>query len=182
MFRTGSLSLEGREKNSRPASRQEQIMSAYRRITRFLATAAAGASILVGLTACHLPFTSAEVADATRPVVHEPAIRQLPEIVSETIAEIPGALNDLNEVTDGPVRDAVIATACDAVAKGNDDPNWESGILDNLLEDTQPPEKQLLDTVRDLAATFTYDEQNGVTTQEEVGMACQAYPLKGNLG
>jgi hypothetical protein len=56
------------------------------------------------------------------------------------------------------------------------------GILDNLLKDTQPPEKQLLDTVRDLTATFTDDEQNGVTTQEEVGMVCQGYLAMGNLG
>jgi hypothetical protein len=157
-------------------------MSAYRRITRFLATAAVGASILVGLTACHLPFTSEDVAGASRTIVHEPSLRQLPEKVSEAIAEIPGTLNDLNEVTDGPVRDAVIETACDAAAKGDDDPDWESDILGNLLEDTQPPEKQLLDTVRDLTATFTDDEQNGVTTQEEVGMVCQGYLAKGNLG
>jgi hypothetical protein len=156
-------------------------MPAYRRITRFLATAAAGASILVGLTACHLPFTSADVEDASRGAVHGSAIRQLPEKVTETIAEIPGTLNDLNEVTDGPVRDAVIATACDAAVKGNDDPDWESGILSNLLEDTQPPEKQLLDAVQSLATTFTNDEQNGVTTLKEIGTVCQAYLLKGNL-
>ena len=33
-----------------------------------------------------------------------------------------------------------------------------------------------------LAATFTDDKQNGVTTTEEIGMACQGYLLKGDLG
>lgn len=157
-------------------------MSAYRRITRLLATGAAVASVLVGLTACHLPFTSADTEGAARAAGHEFVIRQLPEKVSKTIAEIPGALNDLNELTEGPIRDAVIGTACDAVAKGDDDPDWESESLSNLLEGTQPPEKQLLDAVQKLAATFTDDEQNGITTPEEIGMVCQAYLARDNLG
>ena len=157
-------------------------MSAHPRITRFLATAAAGASILVGLTACHLPFTSADVEDGSRILAHAAAFRELPKKIPETIAEIPHALSDLNEYTDGPIRDAVIETACDALAKGDYDPDWESGILNSLLEDTQPREEQLLDSVQDLTATFTNDEQDGAATPKEIGTVCKVYLLKGDLG
>ena len=47
-------------------------MSAYRRVTRLAATAAAGASILASLTGCHL-FTSEDAAGAARTVAHDPA-------------------------------------------------------------------------------------------------------------
>lgn len=156
-------------------------MSAYRRVTRLFATAAAGASIVVGCFAYHLHSAASDVERMPSVVIHDPAFRQLPVKVPETIARIPDALSDLNEVTDGPVRDAVIATACDALAKGNTDPNWESGILSELLNETQPPEEQLLGAVQNLTATFTADLQNGTTTPQEMGMACQAYLIKDNL-
>jgi hypothetical protein len=132
------------------------------------------------LTACW-PFTATTAEDGARAVAHNPVVRQLPGKLAETIAEIPGALHDLNEVTEGPVRDAVTATACDALANG-DDPDHESSVLSNLLGDTQPPEKQLLDAVQDLIATFKADERSGVTTPEEIGLACNAYQLKDNVG
>jgi hypothetical protein len=150
-------------------------MTAHRRITRFAATAAAGASILVGLTGCHLPWE-----DAARTVAHDPAAHQLPAKILEAIAKIPDTLNDLNEVTDGPVRDAVIGTACDAYAQ-NKTPAWESDTLANLLGDTQPPEEQLLNAVQNLVTTFTYDKQNGLTTVQEIGATCQGYLIKDNL-
>ena len=153
-------------------------MSSYRRITRFLTVAAAGASILLGLTACHLPFTSADAEGAVTTAAHNPAIRHLPEQISE----LPGVLEDLKEATDSPVGAAVIGTACDSFAKGDTNPDWEYDILSNLLADTQPPEQQLLDTVQNLAATFSQDVRNGLTTPEEIGMACEAYLAKNDLG
>jgi hypothetical protein len=144
-------------------------MTAHRRITRFVATAAAGASILVGLTGCHFPWEDAE--GAARTVTHH-----LPE-VHETMAD---ALNEIKDAAGTSVGGAVIATACDAYAKG-ETPAWESGTLANLLGDTQPPEEQLLDDVKNLVATFTYDEQNGMTTVQEIGGVCQTYLLKDNL-
>lgn len=155
-------------------------MTAYRRIKRLIATAAAGVSILVGVTACHLPFTSDDVAGAVKVIA--PAIgHKLPK-VRESIAEIPGALSDLNETTEGPVRDAVIETACDAAAQGGNDQNWESDTLQNLLSGTQPPAQQLLNSVQDLVTTFSNDENNGITTTEKVGLVCKAYLLKDNFG
>ncbi len=153
-------------------------MTANRRITRFVATAAAGASILVGLTGCHFPWEDAEGAGRT--AIHDPGLHQIPPKILETIDKIPDALNDLNEVTDGPVRDAVIGTACEAYAKG-ETPDWESGTLANLLGDTQPPERQLLNAVQNLVVTFNYDKQNGLTTAQEIAGVCQTYRLKDNL-
>jgi hypothetical protein len=144
-------------------------MTAHRRIARFAATAAAGASILVGLTGCHFPWEDAGAAART-------AGHHLPEI-HESIA---GALNDIKDATDGPVGNAVIGTACDAYAKG-ESPAWESDTLANLLGDTQPPEEQLLNDVKNLVATFTYDEQNGITTMQKIGGVCQVYLLKDSL-
>lgn len=152
-------------------------MSAYRRVTRFLATAAAGASILAGGIAYHVHSAAADVERVPGVVFHDPAIRQVPE----AIAEIPGTLSDINEVTDGPVREAVIATACDALAQGNTNPDWESGILSHLLNGTQPPEEQLLGDVQNLTATLTGDLRDGATTQQEIGTACQVYLVKDNL-
>lgn len=154
-------------------------MSTHRRITRFLTAGVAGASLMVGLTACHVPFT--DVEDGARTAAHDPALHQFPQKISEMIAEIPGALSDLNEVTDGPTRDAVIETACDAAAKGDHNPDWESNILDNLLNETQPPGKQLLDAVQNLAVTISDDEHNGTTTLEKVGTVCQVYQLEGKF-
>jgi hypothetical protein len=155
-------------------------MPVYRRVTRFIATAAAGAAILVGLTACW-PFTATTAEDVGRAAAHSQAIRGLPAKAAEAFAEVPGALQDLNEATEGPVRNAVIATACDALASGND-PAHESSVLSNLLGDTQPPEKQLLGAVQDLVATFQDDERSGVTTPESIGLACKSYQLKDNVG
>jgi hypothetical protein len=157
-------------------------MSAYRRITRCVIMAAAAVSMGVGLTACHLPFTSADAEGAAVTVGHGPISHELPKAVIETVAEVPGALKDLSEDTEGPIRDAIIGTACDSFAKGDDDPDWEAGVLGNLLQDTQPPEKQLLDSVQNLVATFSEDVQNGITTPDEIWMACQIYLVKGNLG
>lgn len=154
-------------------------MTAYPRITRFLATTAAGAAILVSTAGCHLLGSDLEAAG--RAAVHNPVGRHLPEKAVETIRDIPGTLNDLREFADGTVQSAVIGTACDAYAQGNDHPDYVSGTLSNLLGDTQPPEKQLLDAVQNLVTTFTYDEQNGLTTTREIAAACQAYQLKGNF-
>jgi hypothetical protein len=154
-------------------------MFAYRQGTRFLATAAAGAAILAGLTACHPHVTGAD-AEGARSIAGNdlPAARP----ILTTIPDLSRGLKDLNEATDGPVRDAVIATACDAFAKGGNDRASESSVLSNLLEDTQPPEKQLLDAVQNLVATLGQDRKSGVTTLQGIGQACEAYGVTTIVG
>ena len=136
-------------------------MPAYRKTARITARAAAGAVLVVGLTACDLPFL-AEHAEGARTL----------------IAGIPGVVKELNEATSGPVRDAVISTACDAFTKGDFDPNWEAGILDGLKDDTKPREEQLLTSVQNIIATFEADELSGVTTAEQIDLACHVYLTK----
>jgi len=137
-------------------------MNASQRITRIIAAATAGAALFAGA--------------AVRMIVHSG------DALHDQIREVPGALEDLRDFANGHIQSAIIGTACGAFAQGTNDPDWEQGTLNNLLEETQPPGKQTLDAVQGLVTTFNYDVQNGITTTQQIGLVCQGYQTVSNLG
>jgi hypothetical protein len=148
-----------------PTNRQEPIMFAHR-ITKIVTAIGGGALILVSAAGRDLLHF---VGDDVHPIV--------------SFKDLPGVMSDINETTKGPVRDAVVQTACDAVENGDYNTTYEWRDLGkNLAIEIQPRGKQFLDTVKDLAGNLSEAENRGLTTPEAVATACDAYSIRGTLG
>lgn len=151
-------------------------MGTHRYTTRIVTVIAGGAAALAALVGHDLLHFHPD--DVHPPVMHLVAPQFLP-----SLKDIPGVASEINEASEGPVRDAVVQTACDAMVNRHYDANYEwKDLVSNLADGTEPPEERLLGAVSDLVGTLSQAEKNGVTTPEAVETACDAYSIHGNLG
>jgi hypothetical protein len=104
---------------------------------------------------------------------------------SEVWGQVSDRLAEANEDSDGPVRDALVQTACDAVQNSDLTSSYLSVDLQENLEKTvlHPPQTQeMLETVNDLAATLSQDYQSGSAGKATVAIGCAANAAHGTFG
>jgi hypothetical protein len=101
---------------------------------------------------------------------------------SEIWQEIGKQLSEADENTDGPVRDAMVETACDAVQNDYTDAQVGQDLTTNLEDTVHPPEAQLLGTVDKMVDTLSNGYQDGESTDQAViALGCETNSAYGDL-
>lgn len=154
------------------------------RVIHGLGTAAAAALIMTCVAGCPGQDAESAARSAARGAAHHADVHPPPGVIrsgihlltdTELWNQVGDKLADASENTEGPVRDALIAAACDSFQQGDyTQAAYTQNLEKELADSTNPPEEQLVDTVSNLASTFDQDAQQGSSAKATVVFWCSA--------
>ena len=95
--------------------------------------------------------------------------------LSEFFTKVQEDLQEFNESTEGPVRDAVIETACDSLQNGHSDrATIQSDLEGHLVDKTGPVEVQVIGAAEEVLTSLREAVQSGDSGKADAVLLCYA--------